>query len=112
MVRLERVVGPKVVVAQRRVAGAEARVGGVVQLAVVAALVVAGLALGAEELEQLGYHGQQPDNFRTVLGTKYHQTFQSFLFVVYSTFHLLCLFSFCFSCFISQLSSCCVHQQC
>jgi hypothetical protein len=82
MVRLERVVGPKVVVAQRRVAGAEARVVGVVQLAVVAALVVAGLALGAEELEQLGYHGQQPDNCRTVLGTKCHQTFQSFLFAV------------------------------
>ena len=74
MVQLEQVVGPKVVVAQRQVAEAEARVVGVVQLAVVAALVVAEFALGAEELEQLGYHGQLPDNFRTVLGTKYHQT--------------------------------------
>jgi hypothetical protein len=82
MVRLERVVGPKVVVAQPRVAGAEARVVGVVQLAVVAALVVAGLALGAEELEQLGYHGQQHDNCHMVLDTKCHQIVQSFLFAV------------------------------
>ena len=82
----------------------------VVTLAVVAALVVAGLALGAEELEQLGYHGQQPDNFRTVLGTKYHQSAQNFLSVVLSTFQLDCLFSFSFSFFFALLSSCFVHQ--
>ncbi len=52
MVRLERVVRVKVVVAQRWVVGAEAQVVGVVQLAVVATLVVAGLALGAEEPQQ------------------------------------------------------------
>jgi hypothetical protein len=54
MVRLEWVVGVKVVVAQRRVAGAEARVVGVVQLAAVATLVVARFALWAEEPQQLG----------------------------------------------------------
>ncbi len=67
---------------------------GVVQLAVVAALVVAGLALGAEELEQLGYHGQQCDNYRMVIDSKCHQIAQSFLFVVKSTFHSMYLFSF------------------
>ncbi len=82
MVRLERVVGEKVVVAQRRVAGAEARVVGVVQLAAVAALAVAGHVLGAEELQQLGYHGQQCDNCRMVLDAKCHKIIQSFLFVV------------------------------
>jgi hypothetical protein len=75
-------VGVKVVVAQRWVAGAEAQVVGVVQLAAVAALAVAGFALGAEELEQLGYHGQQHNNCRMVLDTKCHQIIQSFLFVV------------------------------
>ncbi len=52
---------------------------GVVQLAAVATLVVAGLALGAEELEQLGYHGQQHDNCRMVLDTKYLQNVQNSL---------------------------------
>ncbi len=84
MVRPERVVRVKVVVAQPRVAGAEARVVGVVQLAVVATLVVAGLALGAEELQQLEHHDRPPDSCRRVLDTKYHQIFQSFVFVVYS----------------------------
>ncbi len=112
MVRLERVVRVKVVVAQRWFAGAEARVVGVVQLAVVATLVVAELALGAEEPQQLGYHGRPLSNCRKILDTKYHQIFQSFVFVVYSTFHLQCLFSFYFSCFFLQLSSCCFHQQC
>ncbi len=49
VVQLERVVGVEVVVAQRRVAGAEAQVVGVVQLVAVATLVVVGFALGAEE---------------------------------------------------------------
>ncbi len=96
MVRLERVVRVKVVVAQRWVGGAEARVVGVVQLAVVATLVVAGLALGAEELQQLEHHDRPPGNFCKVLGTKYHQIFRSFVFVVYSTFHSQCLFLFIF----------------
>ncbi len=52
---------------------------GVVQLAAVATLVVAGLALGAEELEQLGYHGQQHDNCRMVLDTKCLQNVQNCL---------------------------------
>ncbi len=82
MVRLEQVVGEEVVVAQRRVAGAEARVVGVVPLAAVASLAVAGLVLGAEELQQLGYHGQQHDSCRMVPDTKCHQIIQSFLFVV------------------------------
>ena len=104
--------GEKVVVAQQRVAGAEARVVGVVQLAAVAALAVAGFVLGAEEPQQLGYHGQQHGSCRMVLDTKCHQIVQNFVSVVYSTFHLQCLFSFYFSCFFSQLSSCCFHQQC
>ena len=112
MVRPERVVRVKVVVAQPRVAGAEARVVGVVQLAVVATLVVAGLALGAEEPQQLEHHDRLHGSCRMVLDTKYHQIVQSFVSVVYSTFHLQCLFSFYFSCFSSQLSSCCFHQQC
>ena len=62
--------------------GAEARVVGVVQLVVVATLAVAGLALGAEEPQQLGYHGQQHRSCRMVLDTKCHQIIQSSLFVV------------------------------
>ena len=46
VVRLEGVVRVEVVVAQRRVAGAEARVVGVVQLVAVATLAVVGLVLG------------------------------------------------------------------
>jgi hypothetical protein len=92
MVRLEWVVRVKVVVAQQWVAGAEARVVEVVQLVVVATLAVAGLALGAEEPQQLGYHDWPHGSCRRVLDTKYHQIFQSFVFVVYSTFHLQCLF--------------------
>ncbi len=112
MVRLERVVQVEVVVAQQRVAGAEAWVVGVVQLVAVAALAVVGLVLGAEEQQQQGYHDRPHSNSRKVLDTKYHRIFQNFVSVVYSTFHLLCLFSFYFSCFISQLSSCCFYQQC
>ncbi len=82
MVRLERVVRVEVVVAQRWVAGAEARVVGVVQLVAVATLAVVGLALGAEEPQQLGYHDRPHGNYRKVLDTKYHQIFQSFVFVV------------------------------
>ncbi len=82
VVQLEWVVGVKVVVAQRRVAGAEARVVGVVQLAAVAALAVAGFVLGAEEPQQLGYHGRQHYSCRMVLDAKCHQIVQSFLFVV------------------------------
>jgi len=66
VVRLEGVVRVKVVVAQRRVAGAEARVVGVVQLVVVATLAVVGLVLGAE-LRQLGLQSQRHDNFCTLL---------------------------------------------
>ncbi len=69
-------------VAQRRVAGAEARVVGVVQLAAVAALAVVGFVLGAEEPQQLGYHDQQHGSCRKVLDTKCHQIIQSSLFVV------------------------------
>jgi hypothetical protein len=50
----ERVVALEVVVAQRRVAGAEARVVGVVQLAAVATLAVFEVVAGAEEQQQLG----------------------------------------------------------
>ncbi len=96
MVRLERVVRVKVVVAQQWVAGAEAQVVGVVPLVVVATLAVAGLALGAEEPQQLGYHDRPCGSCRKVLDTKYHQIFQSFVFAVYSTFHLQCLFLFLF----------------
>ena len=76
------VVRVEVVVAQQRVAGAEARVVGVVQLAAVATLAVAGLVLGAEEQQQLGYHGQQCNSSRMALDAKCHQIVQSFLFVV------------------------------
>ncbi len=54
VVRPEWVVALEVVVAQRRVARAEAQVVGVVQLAAVATLAVAGFVLGAEEQQQVG----------------------------------------------------------
>ena len=109
MVRLERVVRVKVVVAQRR---AEARVVGVVQLVAVATLAVVGLVLGAEEPQQLGYHGRQHDSCHMVLDAKCHQIVQSFLSVALSTCLTNCFYCFYFSFSSARLSSCFDHQQC
>ena len=111
VVRLEGVVRVKVVVAQRRVAGAEARVVGVVQLVAVATLAVVGLVLGAE-LRQLGLQSQRHDNFCTAPGTRCLQIIQNFLSVALSTCLTNCFSCFYFSFSSAQLSSCFDHQQC